>query len=175
MEAIKDTQYEGLTDMEKAQVEEESARARQVFDPIAGVYDSRKRRVTDLKECSKVTLPKPLTPEEEANLEMRRKTQNKIYEKFRKEFTNHRGEQVPNLTRGQQEGLKSLEERIRKEEIVVMKTEKSSRFVVTSREEYLKMGEEHTSKDKKSWESRSHGERENCPPTHTSMVSDMEE
>ena len=38
--------------------EENEARGRQTFDPESGIYDARKRRVTDLKECSRVTLPK---------------------------------------------------------------------------------------------------------------------
>ena len=42
--------------------EEIMALSRQTYDPIEGVYDDRKRRVTDLQECSKVFLPKPLPP-----------------------------------------------------------------------------------------------------------------
>ena len=39
--------------------------------------------------------------------------------------------------------------RIREREIIVMKTDKSSRFVVTDEQEYLKMGEAHTKDDTK--------------------------
>ena len=39
---------------------EEEARGRQVFDPVLKKYDERRRRVTDLKECNRITLPKPL-------------------------------------------------------------------------------------------------------------------
>ena len=35
------------------------ARTRQVFDSESGTYDEMKCRVTDLKECNRVTLPKP--------------------------------------------------------------------------------------------------------------------
>ena len=52
--------------------EEDEARCRQVFDPVEGVFDDRKRRVTDLDECNRVTLPKPLPVNEEALLELRR-------------------------------------------------------------------------------------------------------
>ena len=58
--------------------EEIMAQARQPYDPVGGTYDDRKRRVTDLKECAKVTLPKPLPPAYEAAIEMRRFAQEKI-------------------------------------------------------------------------------------------------
>ena len=66
-----------------------------------GIYDDRKRRVTDLKECAKVTLPKPLPPEYEAAIEMRRSAQEKIYEKYRDKNCNKNGEQKSNLTKGE--------------------------------------------------------------------------
>ena len=37
--------------------EELDAKSRQVYDPLSGVYDDRKRRVTDLVECNRVFLP----------------------------------------------------------------------------------------------------------------------
>ena len=49
----------------RAEIEIE-ARSRQVFNPVDKEYDERKRRVTDLKECNRVTLPKPLPASEEA-------------------------------------------------------------------------------------------------------------
>ena len=69
-----------LTKEEESELE---AKTREIFDPIAKVYDDRKRRVTDLKECSRITLPKPLPPAQEAALEIRRNSQQKIYEKYR--------------------------------------------------------------------------------------------
>ena len=46
---------------EKIQREkEEAAKTRQIYDPIERRYDERRRRVTDMAECSRVTLPKPL-------------------------------------------------------------------------------------------------------------------
>ena len=69
------------------------ARGRQVFDPVKGVYDERKRRVTDLKECNRVTLPKPLPAIEEAKIELRRDIHINIYDKYRNEFCKKNGEQ----------------------------------------------------------------------------------
>jgi hypothetical protein len=53
-----------------------------------------------------------------------------------------------NLQEDEQEGLKSLKRRIKEGEILVMKTDKSSKLAVTTRDEYVKMGEVHTRKDK---------------------------
>ena len=119
-----------------------------VYDPINGVYDDRKKRVTDIQECAKITLPKPLPPEYEAALEMRRNAQTKIYNKYRAEKCNKKGEQRTNLTKGEKDGIRKLAKRRKNQEIVVMNTDKSSRFVVATMEEYKKMGECHSKKDK---------------------------
>ena len=103
--------------------------SRQVYDPVEKIYDDRKRRVTDLKECSRVTLPRPLKPAEEANIEIRSNAQKKIYDDYRKN--------------------NSLLKKVSDRSIIIMKTDKSSRFVATTEEEYLKMGRQHTMKDKR--------------------------
>ena len=62
MEKAKEKEQAGFTVEEKL-----DAKARMAFDPKRKVYDSRKKRVTDMKECSRITLPKPLTPEEDSS------------------------------------------------------------------------------------------------------------
>ena len=51
----------------------EDAESRMIFDPVDRIFDYAKRRVTDLKENVKVSMPKPCSPKEEAELEMIRK------------------------------------------------------------------------------------------------------
>ena len=147
MERVKEKEQEGFTVEEKLELDEIDAKARMAFDPKEKVYDSRKKRVTDMKECSRITLPKPLTPEEESRIEVRKRTQKEVYENFRIKNTNKNHEQKSNLKPGEKEGLKSLLKRIEKEEIMILKTDKSGRFVVTTPEKYIEMGTEHTSKD----------------------------
>ena len=91
-------------------LEEEEAKSRLTFDPQTKVYNDRKRRVTDLEECSRITLPQPLPTKYETSIEMRRAVHANIYKEHRKEHCNKRGEQAPNLTEEQQQGLKSLQE-----------------------------------------------------------------
>ena len=148
IEIEKESEDEGYSEEDMDRMNEIEAESRQVFDPVMKEYDARKRRVTDLKECARVTLPRPLSPEDEAKLDLRKRTQEGIYEKFRKENTNNKDEQKSNLTKDEEAGLKSLLKRISDEELVIMKTDKSSRFVVTDRDNYLRMGEVHTRKDR---------------------------
>ena len=102
----------------------------------------------DLKECSRVTLPKPTQMEDEANIEMRRNAQIKVYEEYRSKNTiNDKGEQEPNLTAEEQDGIETLRKKTNEKSNIIMKTDKSSRFVATTVEKYVEMGSVHTSKD----------------------------
>ena len=147
MESVKDKEYENFTNEERKECEEIDAKTRMIFDPTEKLHDNRKRRVTDLRECSRITLPKPLTPDEESRIEVRKRSQKEINEKFRANNTNAKHEQNPNLKKSEKNGLKSLLKRIKDEEIIIMKTDKSGKFVVTTPEKYVEMGEDHTSKD----------------------------
>lgn len=128
--------------------EEDDAKTRQTFDPINKIYDDRKRRVTDLAECSRVTLPKPMQIEEEALIEIRRNMHKKIFSQHREENTDN-GKQESNLSEEERKGLRSILKRIREGEILVMKTDKSGKFCIVSQADYIKMGEVHTKNDKK--------------------------
>ena len=58
-----------MTPEEQEMLEEIEAKSRLTFDPVDKIFDDRKRRVTDLKECSRVTLPKPLPTQHETFIE----------------------------------------------------------------------------------------------------------
>ena len=123
------------------------AETRQVYNPRKRVYDDRKRRATDLKECARVTLPKPMDTKNEALIEMRRGTNEKIYNKYTEEVCNKKGEVKGNLTEEEKDGLKRLQKRIKEKEVVILKTDKSGKMCLVTTEEYKRMGLEHTSKD----------------------------
>ena len=53
-----------------------------------------------------------------------------------------------NLDMEEREGLKSLKERIKAGDIIICATDKSGRFAVLSRKQYIEAGEEHTKNDK---------------------------
>ena len=98
MEKEKDKVYEDFTKEERKKDEEMEAMNRMVYDPTNKSFDNRKRRATDLKQCTRITLPKPLNPEDESRLEVRKRTQKDTFEKYRKENTNTKGEQKTNLS-----------------------------------------------------------------------------
>ena len=130
-----------------AKNKEYEAKSRQVYDPIEDTYDDRNRKVTDLVECSRITLPKPLSITREAQIELRRELHNKVYQEYRKEFCDKNGEQEMEISLEERKGLRSLQKRIEKEELLIIKTDKSGKLSVTNRENYLKMGEPHVKKD----------------------------
>ena len=144
---------EGIGGEEEIDPEEEEkldkldAESRQVYDPKRRVFDDRKRRATDLQECARVTLPKPLSTNHEAGFEMRRGTSDVIYEGYRKEECNGKGEVRGNLTMEEKDGLRRLQKRIKEKEVVILKTDKSGKLCLATREEYERMGAEHTGKD----------------------------
>ena len=53
-----------------------------------------------------------------------------------------------NLTAGEKRGLKSLKKRVTEGEIIICQTDKSGRFCVLTREQYLEAGLEHTKNDR---------------------------
>jgi hypothetical protein len=79
-EKLEDKDKVEMTEQEQELSELLEAQTRQTFDPETRTYDDRKRRVTDLKECSRVTLPRPLPERQEAFLEVRRAVHTRIYD-----------------------------------------------------------------------------------------------
>ena len=134
----------------------------QVFEPEEQRFDLRKQRVTDMEDNARVNLPKPLVPAEEATIEIRRNA----YRKLEEDYKN--GKQPSNLTKSQENGLKSLRKRIKDKSIIVMSTDKSKKLAVTSLEDYLKLGKIHTDKDREIAH-REIAEREKILNAHSAM------
>ena len=82
-EQVEDEDAVEMTEKEQERCDELDAQCRQIFDPVEKVFDDRKRRVTDLKECSRITLPKPMKEIDEALIEIRRDVIGKIFEEHR--------------------------------------------------------------------------------------------
>ena len=64
-----------------------------------------------------------------------------MYNNYRTEHCNKRGEQKSNLTEEEEKGLKELQKRIKEKEIVILKTDKTGKFCVMGREQYREVGE----------------------------------
>ena len=63
-----DAEIQDKSTEKKREIEE--AKERQIYNPLEKIFDFGKRRVTYIKENSKVHLPKPLKANEEGELEM---------------------------------------------------------------------------------------------------------
>ena len=137
-----------ITEKEQQIIDEMEAKTRQTFDPVTKSYNDQNRRVTDLQECARITLPKPLPTKHEAYIEIRRSMHTDVYDGYRQEYCNKNGEQKSNLTEQESRGLKKIIKRRKEEGLVILKTDKSGKFATTNLENYLKMGQEHTGKDK---------------------------
>ena len=87
---------EEIEDLEK--MERLDAEARRVYDPIEKVFDHSRKRVTDLAENSKVSLPKPCDPLTESSIELMRQKVMETFRKYKNKHCNERGEQVSNLS-----------------------------------------------------------------------------
>ena len=139
---------------------------RYIFNPFSKEIDFRYRRPTDYKLNKRIFLPRPLNELDEFQCELKRRQFNKVFDNFVKENTeptddgkngldsnNRRGnknvKQYLNLSFKERIGLKTLNDRIDSGEIMITPTDKSGRFAVLTKEQYIKSGEKHTSKDQK--------------------------
>jgi hypothetical protein len=82
-EKLNDDDGMEVDEEEEMEREKDEARTRQIYDAKERRFNDQKRRVTDLSECARVTLPKPLSTKNETLMEMRRGTNETIYNKFR--------------------------------------------------------------------------------------------
>ena len=113
--------------------------------------------MTDLKGNARVILPRTariLTWKQ--NLKCRG-----TFEKYLKEKCDKYGNQPSNLMKSELKGLKSLKERIKNDELVVIPKDKTGNFAVMSRNTYEKSGMVHTRGDTEvKWENVQEAQRE---------------
>ena len=96
-------ELEELENLEKLDAE-----GRRIYDPIGKSFDYGNKRVTDLPENSKVTLPKPCDPKTESSIELLKSSILKSFKKCQSKYCNEKGEQKSNLTNAEQRGLRKL-------------------------------------------------------------------
>ena len=121
--AARSCQKNGKNSKELEEGEIIEAKTRQVYDPQSREYDERKKRVTDMQECSRVFLPRPLKVTQEAQLEMRREMHSRVSEEYRQKFCDEKGKQEINLTKEEIRGIRKLEKRKQAGEIVIIMTD----------------------------------------------------
>ena len=108
-----------------------------------------RQKATGIKNDKRVTLPKANNIQLEAFMEVRRRRASQLYDMCVKKLGEGCEKGMDNLTAGEKRGLKSLKKRVADGEIIVCQTDKSGRFCVLTREQYLEAGLKHTRKDMK--------------------------
>ena len=101
--------YEDFTKKERELEEDIEAKNMMIYDPTNKSFDNRRRRVTDLNQCTRVTLPRPLSPEEASRSEVRKRTVKDTFEKYRRENTNKKGEMYLGMGREHTKKDKEIE------------------------------------------------------------------
>ena len=108
-----------------------------------------RQKATEMKHNKRVTLPKSSDAQVEALIEVRRKRALQLYDMCRKKLGEGAEKGKDNLTMGERRGLKSLKKRVDEGEVVICQTDKSGRFCVLTREQYLEAGMVHVKNDRK--------------------------
>ena len=101
-----------------------------------------------MKNNKRIHLPKPLKPTQEAMMEIRKHEALKIYDECMKLLEEGEELKDENLTKTQRIGLKNLQKKVKDGYLIITQTDKSGRFAIFTREEYIRAGEKHTDKDK---------------------------
>ena len=87
-------------------IEKLEAESRRVFDPIKKGFDHGKKRVIDLQENGKVTLPRPCNPHTESSIEMLNNSIMKSFNKCQRKYCNENGDKQFNQSNEEQRGLR---------------------------------------------------------------------
>lgn len=124
----------------KDNIRKSEAASRMVFDDNLKVLDMRKRKVRDLPQNSKVFLPPPLNPILEEGLSIRKQEIMNTFADFTNNNCDDKGRRIKSsLSFDQKKGLDDVKKRTKEGDVVVLETDKTSKFVVVSVEKYLEM------------------------------------
>ena len=137
-----------LTEEEKEKFDLLEAKRRQFYDPEERIFNYNKKRVTDIRENARVTLPKAVKEIQEAGIEIRRQNIKRLVQEYRESTSNGKSASKSNLTNNEKAGLKSLKRRMKSGEVIIMRTDKSSKMAITDVDTYMKLGEKHIKNDK---------------------------
>ena len=104
-------------------------------------------KVTQIPTNKEVLLPELLKNDEETKLLAFKSEVLNATECFIKNNCDRQGRQKLNISKVEEEGLKSIRKRIREEDLVVMETDKSKRLSIMTKENYVASTEPHTVND----------------------------
>ena len=146
-----------FTQEEKKEIMEQEERQRQedsqsriIFDQESNTINMGARRATDMKHNSRLIMPQPRPPMEEAIQCTRQEVWKSAVSRYKVEHCNKTGViNVNNLNDKERVGLNKLRKRVKEGEITILKADKGNRFVVSSLESFERQGDAHTECDRK--------------------------
>ena len=144
---LEETPWEELEEAEKRMYIERECLNRKIFSREHKCLKINNFRVTESRFNAHITLPKPLSPDKEVYINLRRETFMRTMKKFLKKYEKEKIKM--NISKQQFRGYKKLMKRLKDGEFKMCLTDKSNHHAVIGNEEYLEMGREHTKKDKK--------------------------
>ena len=117
------------------------------FDPDQHEVDMSKCKVTSWVQNARVHLPRAVKPGIEAELRVRKDTYSETFEMFKQQNCTGEGNQRSNLNKDQRMGLQSLQKKIKENQVVICKSDKTSKLIAVHPDIYQKMGEDHVKGD----------------------------
>ena len=128
---------------------QEDAEARLVYNEETDVVDLGSRRATDMKHNTRLHMPQPRPPGEEAVLGARQEIWMRATTDFMKDNCMPGGVQRENnLSTEERVGLASLKRRVKSGELTILPSDKGNKFTVSSIESYERQGDIHTTNDR---------------------------
>jgi hypothetical protein len=111
-----------------------------VYDFERKNLDFGNRKATNMKRNKRITLPKASSIQIESFLEVRRKEGARLYDMYMKELEEGAEKGMDNLSGAEKKGLRSLKKLVAAGVIIICQTDKSGRFCVLTRQQYLEAG-----------------------------------
>ena len=127
-----------LTSAEKDLFADLEAESRNPYDEVVRIFDVRKKNIRDIKQNPRITLPRALTGPEEAVIACVKEDMSEIYREYvAKNCDEKGGITKPNLSNRELRGLRSLLNRIKNREVMVVPSDKSGKLTVVGWDLYI--------------------------------------
>ena len=128
-----------------------------IYNPIDKTVCFNKRKATDYKLNRSINLPRPMNGDDEYQCEIKKREYWKMFEKYKnirgitpKKNGKESSKVDPiNISPDEKTAMREIKGRIKSGEVCITSTDKSSRFALLSRQQYLEAGAVHTNKDQK--------------------------
>ena len=135
------SQNDKYNEIEIDKVWEENAGS-MVYNLKSKSLDLGNLRATDYKHNKLTYMPRNCKVDRESLHESRRVEMNRVFDRIVKDNVDD-----SNLSRDELDGIASLKKRVKDGSLIVATTDKSKKFALLTREQYIKSGEIHTQKD----------------------------